>query len=208
MENLLPDDPAVQYLPFLKQRLSPERLSHSLGVMRKMGELAEIYSLDMTQARTAGLLHDAAKDLTVQDQLTLAAEAKIEFTHPCERRPIYLHAPVGAYLVAKELGITDLLILDGIATHSYSGPETAFNRPFSWCLRMADLLTPVQEWKGMKRLGHMVYAGKLTEVALLQCGWLIEYLSELDIPVHPTLLKSFRTLSAQLSPSDSFFERW
>ena len=196
------------YLPFLKSALTLPRLQHSEGVMRVMGELAEIYALDRAQAMTAGLLHDAARDLEPKRQLALAEEAKIEFSHACERHPVYLHALVGAYLVSKELGVSDSLILDSISMHSFVGDGNGFDAPFSWCLRFADILAPVKEWKGMKKLESFVYAGRMEEAALLQCGWLIEYLQEIDIPVHPSLTKNFQALSAKLRVADLFFERW
>jgi predicted HD superfamily hydrolase involved in NAD metabolism len=100
---------ADRYLPFTERILAPPRYQHSLGVMRVMAELAEIYSLDCAKAMTAGLLHDAAKDLNLTHQLALAEEAGIEFHHPCDKLPVYLHGPVGAYIVSEELGIKDLL---------------------------------------------------------------------------------------------------
>ena len=104
-----------RYLPFLNSLLTPSRLRHSVGVMRVMAELTPIYSLDRAQATSAGLLHDTARDLNCEHQLALAKEAGIELCDPCEQHPLYLHALVGAYLVAKELRIMDRLILDAIA---------------------------------------------------------------------------------------------
>jgi predicted HD superfamily hydrolase involved in NAD metabolism len=173
-----------------------------------MGELAEIYGLDHAQAMTAGLLHDAAKDLPPERQLALAEEANIEFSHPCERHPVYLHAPLGAYVASRDLGVRDGLVLEAIASHSYIGNGANFDAPFSWCLRFADLLAPVQEWQGMDKLKNMVYAGRSNEAALLQCRWLIEYFQEFDVPVHPSLEGKFVSLAARLGVDDSFFERW
>ncbi|MBN1992324.1 MAG: bis(5'-nucleosyl)-tetraphosphatase (symmetrical) YqeK [Anaerolineae bacterium] len=195
------------YLPFLQHHLSPPRLQHSLNVMGIMQELAQIYSLNPTQAMTAGLLHDAAKDLSPTQLLNLAEEANFTFNDPCEQHPIYLHAPMGAYFIAGEFGITDSLILDAIRTHSF-GPGPTFDTPFSWCLRFADILAPVKEWAGMKKLKNIVYAGRREEAALLQSGWLIQYLQEMDIPVHPHLAATFQGLLARLKVNGSFFERW
>jgi predicted HD superfamily hydrolase involved in NAD metabolism len=195
------------YTDYLECILTPHRFQHSLDVMEVMGELAEVYQLDRTQAMTAGLLHDAAKDLEPEQLLALAEEARIEFRHPCERLPVYLHAPVSAYLVSKELGITDSLILDAISTHSYFGVGDNFDGPFSWCLRSADLVEPGREWKGVKRLRSVVYAGRLEEAALLQCSWLIKFLPEIGIPVHPNLIESFRLLSTMLNAGEAFCER-
>ncbi|HEY4721571.1 MAG TPA: bis(5'-nucleosyl)-tetraphosphatase (symmetrical) YqeK [Anaerolineae bacterium] len=201
-------DDIDRYRLFLEHSLTPLRFQHSLGVMEVMGELAELYALDSRQARIAGLLHDAAKDRDLEYQYSLAAEAGMEFQYPCERLPLYLHGPVGAYLVAKELGITDGLILQAIAKHTYADSELDLKTLLPWCLRAADILAPTQEWPGMRKLKSVVYAGKLEESALLQIGWLIEYFQELNIPVHPTLTASFQSLSSKMNVRDSFFERW
>jgi predicted HD superfamily hydrolase involved in NAD metabolism len=201
-------EPMDRYLPFLRSLLTPSRLQHSLGVMRVMAELTPIYSLDRAQAMTAGLLHDAARELSNEHQLALAEEAGIELCDPCEQHPVYLHAPVGAYLVAKELGVTDRLVLDAIAAHSYAGNGHNFDAPLSQCLRFADILAPSQEWQGMKKLKRVVYARRTEEAALLQCGWLIEYFQEKRVPVHPNLARQYRLLMGKVTATESFFERW
>lgn len=196
-----------RYLPFLRSLLTPSRLQHSLGVMQVMAELSPIYSLDRAQAMTAGLLHDAARDLNSEYQLVLAEEAGINWCDPCERHPVYLHALVGAYLVAKELGITDCLILDAIAAHSYAGDGHNFDAPLSRCLRFADILAPSQEWQGMKKLKRVVYARRTEEAALLQCAWLIEYFQEQRVPVHPNLARHYQALLSKVTVTESFFAR-
>lgn len=197
-----------EYLSFLESLLTPSRLEHSLGVMQAMAELTPIYSLDRIQAMTAGLLHDVARDLSSEHQLVLAEEAKIELRDPCERHPVYLHALVGAYLVAKELDIADRLILDAIAAHSYAGNGYNFDAPLSRCLRFADILAPCQEWNGMKKLRNAVYEKHVDEATLLQCGWLIGYFQEQQVPVHPNLTRQYQALSSKLAVTESFFDRW
>lgn len=51
------------HLIFLKNITTPETLEHSQNVTQVIIELADIYSLDPTRARIAGLLHDVAKNL-------------------------------------------------------------------------------------------------------------------------------------------------
>jgi predicted HD superfamily hydrolase involved in NAD metabolism len=196
-----------EYLPYLRDVLTPPRLQHSLGVMQVMGELADIYHLDRAQALRAGLLHDAAKDLSVERQLALAEEAQIEFHHDCERHPVYLHAPVGAYIVARDLSVTAELVLDAIATHSDGGDKLESNVHFQWCLQAADILAPVTPWQGMQKFKTVVYAGQLDEAALLRCGWLKEYFQQANIPIHPNLEKKYQALAARLNVPENFFER-
>lgn len=59
--------PSEAYYVFLKKVLTPARLQHSRGVQEMMGELSAIYRLDDEMAQTAGLLHDAAKDLAPKE---------------------------------------------------------------------------------------------------------------------------------------------
>ncbi len=107
------------YLPFLQQVLTPMRLQHSLGVMQVMGELAGVYGFDQDTALAAGLLHEAGKDLDEARARALAEEAGIKVRCPADSDyGRYLHGPVSAYFVAKELGVGDRLLLDAITTHT------------------------------------------------------------------------------------------
>jgi putative nucleotidyltransferase with HDIG domain len=125
-----------RYLSFLERVLTPKRLQHSIGVMQVMEELAQVYSLDRDKAVLAGLLHDAAKDLAPARQTALVEEGGIEIRHACEGDwDHYLHGPVGAYFIYKELGVTDTLILDAVSMHTYYGDgETAPGKPLQWAL--------------------------------------------------------------------------
>ncbi|MBN1430871.1 MAG: bis(5'-nucleosyl)-tetraphosphatase (symmetrical) YqeK [Anaerolineae bacterium] len=197
-----------RYLPFLQSLLTPSRLQHSMGVMRVMADLAELYNLDREQAVVTGLLHDAARDLPADRQMALIREGGIELADPCEEHPVYLHALAGAYLIAKELGITEPNVLDAISTHSYVGNGSNFHSCLSWCLRFADILAPSHEWKGMKKLKSVVYAGRKEESALLHCGWVIEYFREHDVPVHPNLQSCYRDMRRRVPVDEHFFDRW
>jgi predicted HD superfamily hydrolase involved in NAD metabolism len=176
--------------------------------MQVMAELTPIYALDGTQARIAGLLHDAARDLSDEQLLALAEGVGIELRDPCEQHPVYLHALVGAYLAANELGIIDHLIVDAIAAHSYAGNGHNFDAPLSRCLRLADILAPATAWPGMEKLRRVVYTGRMDEAALLQCRWLIEHFQEQSVPVHPNLVRQYHALSSRLVVPECFFDRW
>jgi predicted HD superfamily hydrolase involved in NAD metabolism len=157
----------ARYKLFLEQMLTPRRLQHSYGVMQVMQELAEIYCLDREKAILAGFLHDAGKDLPLDVQRQIAREAAIQINEPCEQNyELYLHGPVGAYFVFKELGITDGLILDAISMHTYFGKGDNFNSPLVWCLRFSDILEPNRTWdnvrcirEGRTRLRKIVLTG-------------------------------------------------
>ncbi len=195
------------YLPYLQQRLTPARLEHSLGVMRIMGELADVYRFDPKQAMLAGLLHDIAKDCSHAQLLALAEETDVAFDDPCERHPVYLHATIGAHLTRTLCNIHDARILEAIATHSYIGPPQHVNTAFAWSLRFADVLAPVRAWRGMRKLKSMVYQEKSERAALLVSGWLLEYFERERIPIHPQLHVIYAELASRIPVDDGFFDK-
>ena len=200
-----------RYLAYLKQELTPKRLQHSLGVMQVMGEFAKVYGLEHEKALIVGLLHDAAKDLNPTRQMEIVKEANIEIRCECDNNfHYYLHGPVGAYIVNKELGINDPVVLDAIAFHTYYGYGASFNAPICWCLRFADILDPSRDWSKRKwlcdnvdRLADVVYTGHMAEGAFLQTGWLIKWFVEEGLPVHPNMEREYRELSNQLGFDDT-----
>jgi predicted HD superfamily hydrolase involved in NAD metabolism len=203
-----------QYLPFLKHVLTSKRLEHSLHVRSVMSELAEVYGLVQKQALVAGLLHDAAKDLDESEWKKLVAEADIVIQYEAEKDYNHsLHGPVGAYLVHKELGIEDTVILDAITSHTYYGEVSGFDAPISWCLRFSDLLEPGRDWsnvywlkKNVPRIREAAYSGHIVEAAALQMGSLIRWFSELGIAIHPNMYRVWAEKSAILGVDDTFLE--
>ncbi|MDP1615629.1 MAG: bis(5'-nucleosyl)-tetraphosphatase (symmetrical) YqeK [Methylococcales bacterium] len=202
------------YKPFLEKVLTPSRLAHSLGVMQVMGELAEVYHLDRDKALTAGILHDAAKDLSVEKQNELIKTGNIQVSHECETNYVlYLHGPVGSFFVQEELNIHDELVLDAIAGHTYFGDSPHFEHPLSWCLRFSDILEPTRNWEQeiiiwncAKRLRELVYAGLMKEGAFLQIGCLLKWYEEKSMPIHPRMREIKQVLGKELDLNDAFLE--
>lgn len=184
------------YIAFAERQLTPQRFTHSLGVMRVMGELASIYDLNKTAAITAGILHDIAKEFRPDDLLKLAGENKIALCTEYDKIPLFLHGPVGACYIAQKLGIRDSLILEAISRHSYFGEGVARSPSFCWCMRFADLLEPTRDWVELKnQLEPFVYSGEIGEAAYRLMRWIIPFHESALLPVHPNMHKVFDQLS-------------
>lgn len=191
------------YRSFLEQILTPPRLKHTLGVVQVMEDLAERYGFDREKARLAGLLHDAGKDLSPEQQKNLIEEGNISLLYPEERNyNLYLHGPVGAYFVRKEFGVDDGLILDAIAMHTYCGRGENWNDPLVWCLRFSDLLEPNRDWRQVRwmhesvpGLRQLAYNGRIWEAALLQTTTLIDWFDAEGMPVHPHMRQARQELA-------------
>jgi predicted HD superfamily hydrolase involved in NAD metabolism len=197
------------YIGFAEEHLTPQRFKHSLGVMQVMGELAAIYNLDATNALTAGILHDIAKEFTSEALLKFAGENKIPLRTEYDRFPLFLHGPVGAGYVALQLGVADPVTLDAISRHSYFDGGAALSPPFCWCLRFADILEPTRDWKEFKsQLKPFVYSVKIREAAYLLMNWLIPFHESMSLPVHPKMRRLLQELSVLRNEKDSseFYE--
>jgi predicted HD superfamily hydrolase involved in NAD metabolism len=202
----------ARYTLFLEQVLTPDRMLHSLGVMQVMAELTPIYSLDPEKALMLGLLHDAAKDLLPEQVQQIVDEAGIQIGEPAEQDyKLYLHGPVGAYFIYKELGITDEIILDAIRVHTYYGkigPD--FNSTLAWCLRFSDILEPNRNWgdvgpmsEGAPRLRQLVYNGQLIEGAFVHLDMIIKMFEETGMPVHSNMYRIRQEFSSgNINPSE------
>lgn len=202
----------VGYRAHLIRTLTPARLQHSIGVMQVMGELAEVYGFDSFTGCTAGLLHDAAKDLTPAEQAAHLAAAHISIRYECEQDfNLYLHGPLGEYIARTQLGVTDRAILDAIYTHTWTANDGEFDTPLNWCLRFADLLEPYRKWvnapwlvANLSRLRGTVYRGRLDEAILLDSGLLVHWFDDAGYPVHPNMRRVYAEQQAKLGLDDSF----
>jgi predicted HD superfamily hydrolase involved in NAD metabolism len=164
--------------------------------MQMMGEMAAIYSLDETAARTAGILHDIAKEFTPEELVRLVRENNIELRTGHDKIPLFLHGPAGASYIAHTLGMKDSIILDAISRHSYFGDGVALSSSFCWCLRLADLLEPSRNWEDLKtQLKPFVYSGELGEAAYFLMRWIIPFHESMSLPVHPNMRRVFHELS-------------
>lgn len=196
------------YEPLLASRLTSARLEHSIGVMRVAGELAAVVGLDRERACLAGLLHDAAKDLSQPEQMDWVERGRFKMVDPCEVHPVYLHAPAGAALIESELGVRDDGVLQAVACHSYGGAWEETIHPFSLCLRIADVLAPVTPWRGMAKMRQVALAGRLDQATLLHAHWVKALFAERAVPWHPNLVRVEREWTASVQPAGpDFFQR-
>ena len=194
---MLMDTPRLfePYHTYLQNTLLPSRYTHSVNVMRVMAQLALIYDLDPVKAMTIGLLHDIAHDLSPAEQLHLADSVPIPLQHTCEQHPLILHALVGAHLAAERLGVSDPVILNAIRCHGYCGSNPPLSERYTWCMRFADMLDPLRTWQDLTdQLAPPVFSGDLEQGARILVAWMVPFLENRGLPVHPNLYSLQRQL--------------
>ena len=104
-------------IKYIKDNLTIKRYNHSLSVSVTAVNLATYYNEDTKDAKIAGLLHDMAKELTIEDQITKVKEYGYVLTESDLKTPAIIHGFLGAYM-AKELFDVNDNIYNAIRTHS------------------------------------------------------------------------------------------
>lgn len=108
----------------MKASLKESRYEHSLGVAFSAFYLATLtgYS-NPEKAFLTGLIHDMAKTVDYDSQLSECEKRGIELTDFERRKPGALcHSKLGAYMAEHDLGITDKEILNAITYHTSGRP--------------------------------------------------------------------------------------
>ncbi|WP_158737489.1 bis(5'-nucleosyl)-tetraphosphatase (symmetrical) YqeK [Alteribacillus sp. YIM 98480] len=101
----------------VKPHLTEHRYIHTLGVTEKAVELADKTGIERGQAEFAAIFHDYAKFRSKEEMRSIIRKQKWDenFINYGDE---LLHAPAGAYLVNKEIGIEDEEILSAIFWHT------------------------------------------------------------------------------------------
>lgn len=94
----------------VKSVLSEYRFTHSLGVVKKAVELANIYGLDEEITRKVAIAHDIAKEMTDEEMLEYAKLNHIEVDEIESIQPSLLHGKIGADIATKKFGFTQDMV--------------------------------------------------------------------------------------------------
>ena len=152
---------------WLKENLNDERYIHSLGTMECAVELANMFGLDATKAKVAGLLHDCAKCFS-NDKLLSIIEEKIKDVEKSELMNYKtLHAPVSAYISNELFGLKDAEILSAIRWHTLGHVEMS---DFEKIIFLADKIEPnTRPREYREEILHLLKEENGLNKALLKC---------------------------------------
>ncbi|WP_373537948.1 bis(5'-nucleosyl)-tetraphosphatase (symmetrical) YqeK [Microcoleus sp.] len=186
-------------LAWLSQRVPAARITHILGVEQTAGDLARHYGLDEAKARSAGLLHDAAKYFKPQLLLQMAQKEGLELDSLLEAHPHLLHADASAIVARDEFGVVDREILDAIANHTLGRPSMS---QLSCTVFVADSIEPSRgntaELTALREASWQnLYAG-----VWQTSDYSLKYLLETRCYIHPrtVLTRNWALQMARQSP--------
>lgn len=138
----------------IRFKLSERRFKHSLRMADTARELAEYYGADIDKIYIAGLLHDYAKGISGDELLAIAEENGLIEDEIERYIPDILHAPVGAHLLEKELGIGDQEILNAVKYHTLGSTKM---KTMDKIMFLADMIEPGRDYPGMERIRCLAF---------------------------------------------------
>lgn len=165
--------------------MSPERFLHSLGVRDTARGLALKYGADVEKASLAGLIHDYARDMEDSLLLEKAREFGIPVSEVERLAPALLHGPVGAGLVARELGIDDEEVLRAVASHTTGGPAMTL---LEQIIYVADYIEPGRDFPGVDELREATWRD-LDRGTLQAFEHTLYYLLDRKMFIHPATVE-------------------
>ncbi len=129
--------------------MPPRFYRHSLEAAEAAVYLAERYGASEEVAYLAGLLHDYGKAYNYEQLLQWTEELGLELDWITLSSNKLLHAPVGAALIKKELGITDQSILDAVAYHTTGRSGMSLLEKIIY---LSDYIEPGRDYEGAEKI--------------------------------------------------------
>ena len=170
--------------------LSEERLRHTLGVADWAEELARHHGLDPVKARCAGLVHDLAKEIPLNNQLRFARRWNLLKYPEDEQSPYVLHGPVAAYWLENYYGLDDAEVLAAVANHTLGRPGMC---QLEMLIYSADLTEADRDFPKVDILRQSLY-DNLEKGTLACVEHTLIYLRESKRPIHPLTQLTFNDL--------------
>ncbi|MFJ7974979.1 bis(5'-nucleosyl)-tetraphosphatase (symmetrical) YqeK [Peribacillus sp. JNUCC 23] len=149
-------------LEIVKKQLTERRYVHTIGVMETAIKLARQYGADEEKAELAAIFHDYAKFRPIEEMKEIVISENMA-SELLEYGDELLHAPVGAYLVQKEVGITDREVLAAISHHTSGRVNMTL---LDKIVYLADYIEPGRSFPGVAEVRQL--AKESLDTALLQ----------------------------------------
>lgn len=138
----------------LKKSLDEERYRHTLGVAETAEKMAETFGEDTEKARLAGLLHDCAKCMSLDEMISIVGD---RIDDPLiKASKALMHAAAGMYVAKEEYHIDDPDVLGAIRWHT-TGRANMTN--LEKIVYLADMIEPNRRYfPGLDALRRLSYS--------------------------------------------------
>lgn len=133
----------------LKERLKPSRYEHTISVANEAMHLAKVHGADESKAYLAGLLHDCAKFMTIDELKEKITKYNITLDEVSLMSPQLLHSYVGAYEAKHTYGVDDEEIFDAIYHHTTGKADMS---KLCAIVYLADAIEPLRSFPDVDKI--------------------------------------------------------
>lgn len=179
-----------QIVEIIKNRLTTKRFNHSLAVAEEAKRLARKYGEDENRLFTAGLLHDAMKDSSPEEQLKLLDEDGIMLSDIEKSAKKLWHAISGEVFARRVVGIEDKEILSAIRYHTTA---KAGMTKFEKLLYVADFTSADRDYDGVDAV-RSAADRDLDEAMEEGLGFTVSDLAGQRRPIHPDTVEAYNEI--------------
>ncbi|MFC1770440.1 bis(5'-nucleosyl)-tetraphosphatase (symmetrical) YqeK [Candidatus Margulisiibacteriota bacterium] len=164
-----------------------DRKAHSLSVAAIACDLAGHYDVSKEKAELAGLLHDIAKDQTIEMLIEQGVHVSDFLRKMNNYYPPLFHAFVAPVYIEFAFKIKDKEILNAIKWHTTGKPKMS---RFEQIIYLADYLDPLRKLKGIEKLKKLAYKS-LDKASYAVAVSSIRHLLRLGRRIHPLTIWSY-----------------
>ena len=175
----------------LSVTLKPGRFDHSLSVASEAWHLAEVHDLDRLRAVQAGLLHDCAKCLPLEEMQHIAAVHSLTDDPAMLESGALLHSVVGAQVAQDQYGMDDPAVLEAIRYHNTGFPGMS---RLARCVCLADSIEPLRKSYPLLDEVRALAEVSLERALLLSLEGTARYVTERGKYLHPRTRDTIRWL--------------
>ncbi|WP_017755858.1 bis(5'-nucleosyl)-tetraphosphatase (symmetrical) YqeK [Calidifontibacillus oryziterrae] len=176
-------------LQIVKQQLTSKRYEHTLGVMESALNLAQKYRVDTKKAELAAIFHDYAKFRPVEEMKAIIIDQKMPEMLLDFHSELW-HAPVGAYLVKTEVGITDEEVLQAIRYHTTGNKQM---NTLDKIIFLADYIEPGRSFPGVEAVRNIAEQS-LNAAVVTALKNTIKFLLDKSELIYPDTLETYNSL--------------
>ena len=180
-------------LSIVKEKLTNQRFTHTIGVTDTAIRLAQMYGADVKKAELAAIFHDVAKCMPIKELKKIMEENKLSLELLEFNKELW-HAPVGAFLTERDYGINDSEVLQAITYHTSGHEEMNL---LDKVIYVADYIEPNRQFPGVEEARELANQD-LDQALLYALKNTIKFLIEKEQTVYPLTVKTYNSILEQV----------
>lgn len=176
----------------VKLQMKESRFKHVLRVEKAALNLAEKNQVKLEKASIAALTHDYAKEFNDEKMIKMIKEENLDSNMIPFGNNIW-HGPCGAYIVRKELGVTDEEILNAIRNHTTGAPKMSL---LEQIIYVADYIEENRAFPGVEEARKLA-ENHLSDAVGYEAKHTLSYLIESNKLVFPKAIDTYNAWAAK-----------